>query len=67
MFLGSTRNAAGPLSDIVLKKNCVSLKLSTGSKYDYCLAGDKTLKGPYEGMTSRGSYFEGTAVAEPKK
>ena len=65
MFLGSTRSPPGPLSDIVLKGDCVSLKLSTGSKYDYCLVGDKTLKGPYNGMTSGGNFFAGDAIAKP--
>lgn len=64
-FLGSSRNSPGPLSDIVLKKNCVSLTLSTGSRYDYCLAGDRTLKGPYEGETGSGYSFSGKAVAKP--
>ena len=61
------RTAPGPLKDMVLKKNCIDfiLPTSTGQKYNYCLAGENTLKGAYEGFTTKGNRFTGEAVAKP--
>ena len=60
----------GEVEKITIKKDCVSYVISFSdraqeNKYNCCLAADGTLKGTYEGVSSRGNAYTGGVVAKP--
>lgn len=60
----------GEVEKVTIKKDCVSYVIrfsdrAQENKYNCCLAADGTLKGTYEGVSSRGNSYTGGVVAKP--